>query len=88
MGAKLNDSCSKLSIDSLLNLVDNILDDDKNKINKYFPNIKSKIKSLKKTNLNNSVAIISSTASSITTRKLISIVEKNAKIIIVPSLSY
>lgn len=89
VGAGLMTPVLNYQLNGLLNLVDNILDDDKNKINKYFPNINSKIKSLKKTNLNNSVAIISSTASSITTRKLISIVEKkNAKIIIVPTLSY
>ena len=89
VGAGLMTPVLNYQLNGLLNLVDNILDDDKNKINKYFPNINSKIKSLKKTNLNNSVVIISSTASSITTRKLISIVEKkNAKIIIVPTLSY
>ena len=73
----------------VLDLTDNILDDDKRKFNKYFPNIKSKIKSLKRTNLTDAVVIIASTASSITTRKLISIVDnKKAKIIIVPTLSF
>ena len=89
VGAGLMTPVLNYQLNGLLNLVDNILDDDKNKINKYFPNIKAKIKSLKKTNLKNAVAIISSTASTITTRKLISIVEKkNAKIIVVPTLSY
>ena len=76
-------------LDNLFNETDNILDDDKRKINKYFPNINSKIKSLKKANLKNAIIIISSTASSLSTRKLISIAEKKgAKIIIVPSLTY
>ena len=89
VGAGLMTPVLNFQLNGLFNMVDNILDDDKNKINKYFPNINAKIKSLKKTKLNNAVAIISSTASSITTRKLISIVEKkNAKIIVVPTLSY
>ena len=73
----------------LFNTVDNILDDDTKKIGKFFPNINAKIKSLKNTDLKKSVVIIASVASSVTTRKLISIVDKkNANIIIVPSLSF
>ena len=73
----------------ILGLTDNILDDNKKKFNKYFPNINSQIKSLKNTDLTNAVVIIASTASSITTRKLVSLVDnKKAKIIIVPTLSF
>ena len=45
VGTELSDSCSKLSIKWFAKSVDNILDDDKNKINKYFQilNLKSKV---------------------------------------------
>lgn len=89
VGAGLMLPILNYQLDNLFNETDNILDDDKRKINKYFPNINSKIKSLKKANLKNAIIIISSTASSLSTRKLISIAEKKgAKIIIVPSLTY
>ena len=89
IGASLMTPILNYQLKGVLDLTDNILDDDKRKFNKYFPNIKSKIKSLKRTNLTDAVVIIASTASSITTRKLISIVDnKKAKIIIVPTLSF
>ncbi len=89
IGASLMTPILDYHLNGLIKLSDNILDDDKEKINKYFPNIRSKIKSLKNTDLTNAVVIISATASSITTRKLVSIVEnKKSKIIIVPSLSF
>jgi cyclopropane-fatty-acyl-phospholipid synthase len=72
----------------ILNDVDGILDDDKNKINKFYPKLKTKISSLKDTDLKDSVALICSTASSITTRKLAELCRlKSAKIIIIPSLT-
>ena len=47
------------------------------------------LNSLKNTNIKNSVVIIAPVASSITTKKLISIVDKkNPKIILVPTLSF
>jgi cyclopropane-fatty-acyl-phospholipid synthase len=73
---------------NILNDADGILDDDKNKINKFYPKMKTKILSLKKTDLKNSIALICSTASSITTRKLAELCRiKNAKIIIIPSMT-
>ena len=72
----------------ILKEVDGILDDDKNKINKFYPKLKTKISSLKNTDLKDSVALICSTASSITTRKLVELCRlKNAKIIIIPSMT-
>ena len=89
IGASLMTPILNYHLKGLIGLADNILDDDTIKINKYFPNINSKIKSLKKTDLTNAVVIIASTASSITIRKLTSIVDnKKAKIIIIPSLSF
>ena len=76
-------------LNNLFSKIDGILDDDKSKVNKYFPNITKKIVSLKNTNISNTVVIIAPVASSITTRKLISLVDKrNPKIIIVPTLSF
>ena len=72
-----------------LNMCDGLLDDDKSKINKFFPNIEVPIRSLKNTDLTKSLVIVCSTASSVTTRKLIEICKaKNANIILVPSLSF
>lgn len=89
IGASLMTPILNYHLKGLLDLTDNILDDDKKKFNKYFPNINSKIKSLSKTDLTDSVVIIAATASSITTRKLISLVDnKKAKIIIVPTLTF
>ena len=76
-------------LDNLFSKIDGILDDDKSKVGKYFPNVKNKIMSLKNTNISNAVVIVAPVASSITTRKLISLVDKrNPKIIIVPTLSF
>ena len=76
-------------LDNLFSKIDGILDDDKSKVGKYFPNVKNKIMSLKNTNISNTVVIVAPVASSITTRKLISLVDKrNPKIIIVPTLSF
>ena len=89
VGASLMLPIIDFQLKKLFNTVDNILDDDPKKIGKFFPNINTKIKSLKKTNLKKAVVIIASVASSVTTRKLVSIVDKkNANIIIVPSLSF
>ena len=74
-------------LDGLISKLDKILDDDKKKINKYFPNIKTKIKNFKVEKLENAVTIITTTASTITTRKLISItLKKKAALVFVPSL--
>lgn len=76
-------------LNNLFSKIDGILDDDKSKVNKYFPNIKNEIKSLKNTDISNAVIIVAPVASSITTRKLISVVDKrNPKIILVPALSF
>ena len=89
IGASLMTPILNYHLKDILGLTDNILDDNKKKFNKYFPNINSQIKSLKNTDLTNAVVIIASTASSITTRKLVSLVDnKKAKIIIVPTLSF
>ena len=89
IGASLMLPIIDFHLKKLFNIVDNILDDDKKKIGKFVPNINAKIKSLNNTDLKKSVVIIASVASSVTTRKLISIVDKkNANIIIVPSLSF
>tara|TARA_B100000989_G_scaffold127405_1_gene94580 strand:- start:340 stop:1509 length:1170 start_codon:yes stop_codon:yes gene_type:complete len=89
IGAGLMTPVLNYHLNGLLNLAENILDDDKRKINKFLPNINSKIKSLSKTNIENAVVIITSTASSITVRKLLTIlIKKNPKIIIIPALSY
>ena len=89
VGASLMLPLVNYHLKGILNNIDGILDDDKKKINKFFPKINSKILSLKKTNLEDSVAIICSTASSITTRKLVEICKlKKAKLILVPSLSF
>lgn len=89
IGASLMTPILNHQLKGLLNICDNILDDDKSKIDKYFPNINSKIKSLKETDLKNSIIIISATASSVTIRKLVSVVDKkNPKIIIIPTLSF
>ena len=75
-------------LNDILNDADGILDDDNNKINKFYPKLKTKILSLKNTDLSDSVALICSTASSVTTRKLVDLCRlKNAKIIIVPSMT-
>jgi len=75
-------------LNNLLKDFDGILDDDKNKLNKFYPNLDTKISSLRKTDLTNSVAVICSTASSVTTRKLVDICTlKKAKIIIIPSMT-
>ncbi len=76
-------------LNGILNICDGLLDDDKSKINKFFPNINVPIKSLKNTDLTKSLAIICSTASSVTTRKLVEVCKaKNANIILIPSLSF
>lgn len=76
-------------LNGILNSCDKLLDDDKRKINKFFPNINVPIKSLKNADLRKSLAIVCSTASSITTRKLIEVCKtKNANIILIPSLSF
>ena len=76
-------------LNNLFSKIDGILDDDKSKVNKYFPNIKNKIISLKYTKISDAVVIIAPVASSITTRKLVSLVDKrNPKIIIIPTLSF
>lgn len=75
-------------LDGLISKLDKILDDDKKKINKYFPNIKTKIKNFKAEKLENAVTIITTTASTITTRKLISItLKKKVALVFVPSLT-
>ena len=89
VGAGLMLQIINYHLDNLFSKIDGILDDDKSKVNKYFPNIKNKIMSLKNTNISNTVVIVAPVASSITTRKLISLVDKrNPKIIIVPTLSF
>ena len=75
-------------LNNLLKDFDGILDDDKNKLNKFYPNLSTKISSLKNADLSNAVAVICSTASSVTTRKLVEVCRlKNAKIIIIPSMT-
>ena len=75
-------------LNDLLKDFDGILDDDKNKLNKFYPNLSTKISSLKKADLSNAVAVICSTASSVTTRKLVEVCRlNNAKIIIIPSMT-
>ena len=72
-------------LDGLLNKAEAILDDDKNKQNKYFLSINTKISSLKKTNLKRSVCLISTISSAIVTRQLTDILKKKrAEIILVP----
>jgi hypothetical protein len=69
-------------------LCDVILDDDKKKIGKYFPNLNIRIKSLRNTDLKNSLVITTSTASSISTRKINQLLfDKKPRIIINPSLT-
>ena len=75
-------------MDNIVNKARAILDDDKRKIGKYFPFIKPRIKSLKKANLKNSVCMIGTVSSSITTRKIINILKKKkAEAIIAPTLT-
>ena len=69
-------------------MCDAILDDDKEKIRKYFPNLNIRIKSLRNTDLKNSLVITTSTASSISTRKINQLLfDKKPRIIINPSLT-
>ena len=76
-------------LDKLIDKADAILDDDPKKINKYFANINTKIISLQKTSLKKSVCLIASIHSAIITRKLVTIVkEKQAEIILVPTLTF
>ncbi len=75
-------------MDNIVNKAKAILDDDKRKIGKFFPFIKPRIKSLKKAKLENSICMIGTVSSSITTRKIINILEKKrADAIIVPTLT-
>ena len=76
-------------LDGLINKAVAILDDDPNKINKYFENINTKIISLKNTDLRKSICLVAPVASAITTRKLISVLkQKEAEIILVPTLTF
>jgi len=73
----------------LINKANGILDDDPNKINKYFLDINTKIISLKKTNLKKAICLVGTISSGITTRKLTSILEKKqAEIILIPTLTF
>tara|TARA_Y100000590_G_scaffold439667_1_gene563996 strand:+ start:16448 stop:17647 length:1200 start_codon:yes stop_codon:yes gene_type:complete len=76
-------------LDGLIGKADAILDDDPNKINKYFANINTKIINLKNTDLRKSICLIAPVASAIITRKLISVLEqKKAEIILTPTLTF
>jgi len=76
-------------MDNIVNKAHAILDDDRNKIDKYFPGIKPKIKSLKKTDLKNSLCMVGPVASAITTRKIVAILaEKKAEFILTPTLTF
>ena len=75
-------------LNNIISLCDAILDDDKEKIGKYFPNLNIRIKSLRNTDLKNSLVITTSTASSISTRKINQLLfDKKPRIIINPSLT-
>jgi hypothetical protein len=75
-------------LNNIISLCDAILDDDKEKIGKYFPNLNIRIKSLRNTDLKNSLLITTSTASSISTRKINQLLfDKKPRIIINPSLT-
>jgi|TARA_B110000211_G_scaffold26165_1_gene26727 hypothetical protein len=66
-----------------------ILDDDKEKIGKYFGGINVKISKLRNVNLKNAVCLIAPVASVIVTRKLFSMLSsKNADTIIVPKINF
>jgi len=72
---------------NIISCCDAILDDDKGKIGKYFPNLNVKIKSLRNTDLTNSLVIVT-TPSVISARKLNQLIfEKKARIIINPTLT-
>ncbi len=74
---------------NIMSRANGILDDDKRKINKYFPGINTKIISLKKTDLTNAVCLIAPIASSITSRKLVEILgRKKADIILLPTTTF
>lgn len=73
----------------IISKADGILDDDKNKIGKYFANINTKILNLQNTDLKHSVCLVACVASAIATRKIISILnDKKAEIILVPTLTF
>jgi cyclopropane-fatty-acyl-phospholipid synthase len=75
-------------LNNIISLCNAILDDDKEKIGKYFPNLNIRIKSLRNTDLKNSLVITTSTASSISTRKINHLLfDKKPSIIINPSLT-
>ena len=76
-------------MENIMSKADGILDDDKRKINKYFPGINTKIMSLKKTDLTNAVCLIAPIASSITSRKLVELLgKKNADLILLPTTTF
>ena len=76
-------------MNGIFNKSKNILDDDKSKLGKYFGDINSKIVKLSKTNLKNSVCLVSPVASSIITRKLVGVLySKEADTIIIPKITY
>ena len=66
-----------------------ILDDDKEKIGKYFGGINKKISKLRNVSLENAVCLIAPVASVIVTRKLFNMLTKrNADTIIVPKINF
>ncbi len=76
-------------MNGIINKANGILDDDRNKIGKYFPNINTKILQMKNTSLKGSVCLIGCVHSHVTTRKIISILtQKRAEIILLPTITF
>ena len=76
-------------MNKIMNKADAILDDDLNKIGKFFPGIKPKISSMKKADLKNSICLIASVNSHITTRKITNVlIDKQAGIILLPAITF
>ena len=76
-------------MNGIINKANGILDDDKNKIGKYFPNINTKILQMKSTSLKGSVCLIGCVHSHVTTRKIINIlIQKRAEIILLPTITF
>ena len=74
-------------LNNIISFCDAILDDNKEKNGKYFPNLNIKIRSLRNTDLRNSLVIVTS-SSLISGRKLNQLLfDKKARIIINPTLS-
>ena len=76
-------------MDNIVNKAYAILDDDKEKIGKYFSGIKPQIKLLEKADLTNSVCLVGPVFSAITVRKIVAILtEKKAEFVLTPTLTF